>query len=64
MVKFTERFEKIPNVKKAVYLPNKLHLTIFYKEGADLDLVKARVHSASQDFNFGQSIETVSFYPE
>ena len=43
MVKFVKRFEKIRGVRKAVYLPNTLHLTIFYKEGFKRDDIKRKV---------------------
>lgn len=64
MVKFTKRFEKLKGVKKAIYLPNKLHLTIFYDEKYSSEDIKRRVISELRKSNLEKSVETLSFYEE
>lgn len=63
-MKFISRFEKIKGVKKAVYIPSKLHLTIFYKEGFSEEEIKEKVIGKIRDSNFENSVETISFYEE
>jgi len=64
MVKFTQRFERHKEVIKAVYLPNKLHLTIFYDENFDEAEVKRIVLKEIDMANLQNSVETLSFYGE
>ena len=64
MVKFIERFEKLAGVIKAYYLPNKLHLTVFYNESVSKQLIKKMVLKEIDFSAFNRSVETLSFYPE
>lgn len=64
MVKFTRRFERHKEIIKAVYLPKKLHLTIFYDEDTDEDFVKRIVLKEIDKSNLDRSVETLSLYPE
>jgi len=64
MVKFIKRFEKIKGVKKAVYIPRKLHLTIFYKKRYKRDNIKRKVLAELRNSNLENSVETMSFYRE
>jgi len=64
MVKFTQRFERHKEVIKAVYLPKKLHLTIFYDESFDEGEVKRIVMKEIDRANLQNSVETLSFYGE
>ncbi|MFA5790622.1 MAG: hypothetical protein WC976_06150 [Caldisericia bacterium] len=64
MVKFTQRFERHKEVIKAVYLPKKLHLTIFYDENLDEVEVKRIVLKEIDIPNLQNSVETLSFYAE
>lgn len=64
MVKFTKRFERHKEVIKAVYLPKKLHLTIFYDDNFDEDEVKRIVLKEIENSNLKRSVETLSFYSE
>jgi len=64
MVKFTKRFERIPGVKKAVYIPNDLHLSIFYDKKIKEDIIKAKVIREIDKSNLERSVETLSFYGE
>ena len=62
--KFIKRFEKLTGVIKAYYLPNKLHLTIFYNELVSKQLIKKIVLKEIEFSAFNNSVETLSFYPE
>ena len=64
MVKFTQRFEKHKEVIRAIYIPQKLHLTIFYDESFDKRDVKRITVSEIDRANLRNSVETLSFYPE
>ena len=65
MAKFTDNFERIPGVKKAVYIPNDLHLTIFYDEKIKRKVIKQRVMKKLDMLtNLRRSVETISFYGE
>ena len=64
MVKFTQRFEMHKEVIRAVYLPKKLHLTIFYDENFDEVEVKRIVLEEIDISNLQNSVETLSFYAE
>jgi hypothetical protein len=65
MVKFTERFEKHKEIIKAVYIPNKLHLTIFYDEKKSNEKEAKRIVLREiEDSNLHNSVETLSFYPD
>lgn len=64
MVKFTQRFERHKEVIKAVYLPRKLHLTIFYDENFDEDVVGRIALKEIDIANLQRSVDTISFYPE
>ena len=64
MAKFIERFEKISCVKRAVYLPNKLHLTIFHKDRCSRKDVQRKVFSEILKSNLDKSVETLSIYGE
>jgi hypothetical protein len=64
MVKFTQRFERHKEVIKAVYIPKKLHLTIFYDENFDEGEVKRIVLKEIGKSNLQESVETLSFYAE
>ena len=64
MVKFTQRFEKHKEIIKAVYIPNKLHLTIFYDKNFDKLKVKRIVLKEIDISNLQNSVETLSFYGE
>ena len=64
MAKFTKRFERYKQVIKAVYIPKKLHLTIFYDENFDERDVKRIVLKEIDKSNLQRSVETLSFYPE
>jgi len=62
--KFTDRFEKHKQILKAVYIPKKQHLSIFYDEKvAKLD-VQYIVMTELDASDLQNSVETVSFYPE
>ena len=63
-VKFTQRFERHKEVIKAVYIPTKLHLTIFYDESFDEKDVKRVVLKEIDRSNLQNSVESLSFYPE
>lgn len=63
-MKFIERFEKLEGVIKAVFLPNKLHLTVFYDESVSEKIIKQRVLKEIDFSAFSKSVETASFYPE
>ena len=63
-MKFIERFEKLAGIIKAYYLPNKLHLTIFYDESVQEEIIKKRVLKEIDFSAFNRSVETLSFYPE
>ena len=64
MVKFTKRFEKIAGVIKAVYVPIKLHLTIFYDVFFEEEEIRRKVLIELRESNLENSVETFSFYPE
>ncbi len=64
MVKFVKRFEKIKGVRKAVYLPKTLHLTIFYKKRFKRKNIKVRVLAELDKSNLKNSVETLSLYEE
>lgn len=64
MIKFTQRFEKHEEVIKAIYIPQKLHLTIFYDESFDKGDVKRITVNEIDRANLRNSVETLSFYPE
>ena len=61
---FIERFEKIKGVEKAIYIPNKLHLTIFYKKDTDEQNIKRMVLSELNKSNLNKSVESMSYYEE
>jgi len=64
MVKFVKRFERIRGVKKAVYVPSKLHLTIFYDDKYKRADIKRKVLIELKKSNLERSVDTISFYEE
>ena len=64
MVKFTERFESIDGVKKAIYIPNKLHLTIFFNSIFNVGSIKKMILDELDKSNLRGSVETMSFYED
>lgn len=63
-MRFTKRFEKLDGITKTVFLPNRLHLTIFYDALQSADLIKRKVLKEIDFSGFNRSVETLSFYPE
>lgn len=64
MVRFTQRFGVHKEVIKAVYIPKKLHLTIFYDKNFIEAEVKRIILKEIDNSNLQKSVETLSFYAE
>lgn len=62
MVKFTKRFERHKEIIKAIYIPRKLHLTIFYDKNFNKDEIKRIVLKELDDSKLQNSVDTLSFY--
>jgi len=64
MVKFVDRFEKHKEITKAIYIPKKLHLTVFHDEKYTDNVAKRIVLRELNDSNLRNSVETLSVYSE
>lgn len=63
-MKFINRFEKLDGITKAYFLPNRLHLTVFYDENQKKESIKAKVLSEIYFAGLERSVETLSLYAE